>query len=182
MRYSDLVELGGTDVFTLLNGKFPFFSDDVGKVFKFKYGNREILPIYSTLDATKAKEIISNKALELSLIYGKKWQSLYDELVTKDFESGTVTNNQTNLTEKVSDEDKTNHTDKISGYDSEELVTDTGTDETKTGTHTTTSDKSYTGSTSTQSEREQALASLQNNMFYDILFTDVIVGFCGYIL
>ena len=182
MRYDELVELGGTDVFATLTGKFPFLSSDIGKVFKFKYGFREILPIYSVLDETKAKEIILNKANELSLIYGKKWQTLYDELITKDFESGTVTNNQTNLTEKVSDEDTTNHTDKISGYDSEELVTDTGTEETKTGTNNKTSNTSYTGSTSKQSEREQALVSLQNNIFYDIIFTDVIVSFCGYIL
>jgi len=182
MRYDELVELSGTDVFTTLTGKFPFLSSDVGNVFKFKYGFREVLSIYSALDSTTAKDIILNKANELSLTYGKKWQTLYDELITKDFETGTITNNQTNLTETVSGDDTTNRTDKISGYDSKELVTDTGSDETKTGTHTTTSNTSYTGSTSKQSEREQALAGLQNSMFYDIIFTDVIVSFCGYIL
>ena len=180
--YDDLVELSGTDIFTILSGKFPFLSEEVGKVFKFKYGFREILPIYSTLDQTKANEIISNKANEFALIYGKKWQTLYDELITKEFAMGTITNNQTTSTEKVSDENSTNKLDKVSGYDSENLVTDTGTDETKTGTQTTSSDKSYSGSSSTQSEREQALSGLQNTMFYDILFTDIVVGFCGYIL
>ncbi len=182
MRYESLVELGGTDVFTLLSEKFPFLSEDVGKVFNFKYGYREILPIYCTLEETTAIEVIKNKAKELEIVYGKKWQVLYDELITKEFAMGTITKKQTTSTEKTNDENSTNRLDKVSGYDSETLVTDTGADETKTGVQTTTSDKSYTGSTSTQSEREQALSGLQNTMFYDIIFTDVIVSFCGYIL
>ena len=179
MMYNELVELAGTDVFILLNGKFPFLSSDVAKAFKSKYGDREILPVYSTLDL---KELISNKANELSLIYGKKWQTLYNELITKDFEMGTITKNNTNTTEKVNDNNSTNRTDKVSGYDSDNLVTDTGSDETKTGDQTTTSNITYTGSTSTQTEREQALAGLQTKTFYDIIFTDVIVSFCGYIV
>lgn len=182
MKYESLVELGGTDVFTLLSEKFPFISKDVGKVFNFKYGYRVILPIYCTLEETTAKEIISNKAKELELVYGKRWQVLYDELITKEFAMGTITKNQTTSTEKGNDTNSTKRLDKVSGYDSETLVTDTGADETKTGVQTTTSDKNYTGSISTQSEREQALSSLQNTMFYDILFTDVIVSFCGYII
>ena len=55
-------------------------------------------------------------------------------------------------------------------------------DETKTGVKTATSEKSYTGSTSTQSERERALLSLHNTNFYDIMFVDILVGFCGYIV
>lgn len=178
MRYNELVELAGTDVFTLLTGKLSFFSEDVGKVFNSKYGDREILPVYSTLDV---KELISNKAIELSLIYGKKWQVLYDELINKDFEMGTITKNNTATTEKVDNTNSTNKTDKVSGYDSETLVTDTGSDETKTGDQTTTSNITYTGSTSTQAEREAAISGLQNKTFYDIIFTDVIVSFCGYI-
>lgn len=182
MRYSDLIELGDTDVFTILSTKFPFINEEVGKVFKFKYGDREVLPIYETLDKTTALEIITNKATGLELLCGKKWKILYDELVSKGFEMGTITKNLTNSTETVEDTNSTNRLDKVSGYDSENLVTDGGADETKTGAKTATSEKSYTGSTSTQAEREQALLSLHNTNFYDIMFVDILVSFCGYIV
>ena len=182
MRYSDLIELGGTDVFTILSTKFPFINEEVGKVFKFKYGDREVLPIYETLDKTTALEIITNKATGLELLCGKKWKILYDELVSKGFEMGTITKNLTNSTETVEDTNSTNRLDKVSGYDSENLVADGGADETKTGAKTATSEKSYTGSTSTQAEREQALKSLHNVNVYDIMFVDILVSFCGYIV
>lgn len=182
MRYNDLVELGGTDVFTILSSKLPFINEEVGKVFKSKYGDREVLTIYSTLDEPTALEIITNKAGELDLLCGAKWKLLYDELVTKDFEMGTITKNLTTSTEKVDDTNSTNRLDKVSGYDSEDLVSDGGADETKTGAKTVTSEKSYSGSTSTQSERERALLSLHNTNFYDIIFVDILVGFCGYIV
>ena len=182
MRYSDLIELGGTDVFTILSTKFPFINEEFGKVFKVEYGDREVLPIYSTLDKTKALEIITNKATGLELLCGKKWEVLYDELVTKDFAMGTITKNLNTSTETVEDTNSTNRLDKVSGYDSETLVTDSGADETKTGAKTATSEKSYTGSTSTQSERELALLSLHNTNFYDIIFVDILISFCGYIV
>lgn len=182
MLYDTLVELGGTDVFTILSTKFPFINSEVGEVFKFKYGYREVLSIYSTLDKTKAIDTITNKANELELIYGNKWNVLYDELISKEFAMGTITKNLTTSTETVDDTNSTNRLDKVSGYDSETLVSDGGADETKTGVKTATSEKSYSGSTSTQSERERALKGLQNTMFYDIMFKDVIVSFCGYIL
>lgn len=182
MKYSDLIELGGTDVFTILSTNFPFINEEVGKVFKFKYGDREVLSIYSTLDEPTALEIITNKAGELELVCGTKWKILYDEIVSKGFEMGTITKNLTNSTETVDDTNSTNRLDKVSGYDSETLVTDGGADETKTGVKTATSEKSYTGSTSTQSERERALLSLTNTNFYDIMFVDILVGFCGYIV
>ena len=182
MKYNTLVEIGGTDVFTILTGKFPFINAEVGKVFKVKYGDREVLDVYSTLDTTTALETITNKASELGLLYGEKWKTLYDELVSKDFVMGTVTKNLTTSTDKANDTNSTNRLDKVSGYDSETLVTDGGADETKTGAKTATSEKSYTGSTSTQSEREQALISLHNVNFYDIMFVDILVAFCGYIV
>ena len=182
MKYSTLIELGGTDVFTILSSKFPFINAEVGKVFKFKYGDREVLTIYSTLDDPTALEIITNKATELDLLCGTKWKALYDELVSKDFEMGTITKNLTTSTDSINDTNSTNRVDKVSGYDSEDLVTDGGADETKTGVKTATSEKSYTGSTSTQSERERALLSLTNTNFYDIMFLDILVGFCGYIV
>lgn len=182
MKYSDLIELGGADVFTILSTNFPFINEEVGKVFKFKYGDREVLSIYSTLDEPTALEIITNKAGELELVYGTKWKILYDEIVSKGFEMGTITKNLTNSTETVDDTNSTNRLDKVSGYDSEDLVTDGGADETKTGVKTATSEKSYTGSTSTQSERERALLSLHNVNFYDIMFVDVLISFCGYIV
>ena len=181
MKYNTLVELGGTDVFTILTGKFSFLNEEVGKVFKIKYGDREVLDVYSTLDNAKALEIITNKASELGLLYGEKWKVLYDELVTKGFETGTITKNLANSTETVEDTGSTKRLDKVSGYDSEILVTDGGADETKTGVKTAASEKSYTGSTSTQSEREQALKSLHNTNFYDIMFVDILISFCGYI-
>ena len=182
MKYNDLIELGGTDVFTILSTKFPFINAEVGKVFRFKYGDREVLSIYSTLDEPTALEIITNKADELELVCGIKWKALYDELVSKDFEMGTITKNLTTSTDSINDTNSTNRVDKVSGYDSEDLVTDGGADETKTGVKTATSEKSYTGSTSTQSERERALLSLHNTKFYDIMFVDILVGFCGYIV
>lgn len=182
MRYSDLIELGGADVFTILSTKFPFINAEVGKVFRFKYGDREVLPIYSTLDEPTALEIITNKATGLELLCGKKWEVLYNELISKDFVMGTITKNLTNSTETVEDTNSTNRLDKVSGYDSENLVTDGGADETKTGAKTATSEKSYTGSTSTQAEREQALLSLHNTNFYDIMFVDILVSFCGYVV
>ena len=182
MRYSDLIELGGTDVFTILSTKFPFINEEVGKVFKFKYGDREVLPIYETLDATTALEIITNKATGLELLCGKKWEVLYNELISKDFVMGTITENTTALSGTIDDTNSTNRLEKVSGYDSETLVTDSGADETKTGVKTTTSEKSYKGSTSTQLEREQALTSLHNTNFYDIMFVDILVSFCGYIV
>ena len=182
MKYSTLIKLGGTDVFTILSTNFTFINDEVGKVFNFKYGDREVLTIYSTLDETTALEIITNKATELELLCGTKWKVLYEELVTKDFAMGTITKNLTTSTETIDDTNSTNRLDKVSGYDSENLVTDGGADETKTGVKTATSEKSYTGSTSTQSEREQALISLTNTNFYDIMFVDILVGFCGYIV
>ena len=182
MKYNTLVELGGTDVFTILTGKFSFLNEEAGKVFKVKYGDRDILDVYSTLDNTKALEIITNKASELGLLYGEKWKILYDELVSKDFVMGTITQRKTTSTESVDNTNSTNRLDKVSGYDSEILVTDGGADETKTGVKTATLEKSYTGSTSTQSERERALLSLTNTNFYDIMFVDILVGFCGYIV
>ena len=182
MKYNDLIELGGTNVFTILSTKFPFINAEVGKVFKFKYGDREVLSIYSTLDEPTALEIITNKADELELVCGIKWKVLYDELVSKDFEMGTITKNLTTSTDSINDTNSTKRVDKVSGYDSEDLVTDGGADETKTGVKTATSEKSYTGSTSTQSERERALLSLHNTKFYDIMFVDILVGFCGYIV
>ena len=182
MKYSDLIELGGTDVFTILSTKLPFINAEVGKVFKFKYGDREVLPIYDTLDKTIALEIITNKATGLELLCGKKWEVLYNELVTKEFATGTITKNTTTSTETIDDTNSTNRLDKVSGYDSETLVTDGGADETKTGVKTATSEKSYTGSTSTQDERERALLSLHNVNFYDIMFVDILVSFCGYIV
>ena len=181
MNYSTLIELGGTDVFTILSTKFPFINEEVGKVFKFKYGDREVLPIYSTLDEATALEIITNKAGELNLLCGTKWKTLYDELVTKGFALGTITKNLTTSTETIDDTNSINRLDKVSGYDSETLVTDGGADETKTGVKTATSEKSYTGSTSTQSERERALISLHNTNFYGIMFVDILISFCGYI-
>ena len=182
MKYNDLIELGGTDVFTILSTKFPFINKEVGKVFRFKFGDREILAIYSILDEPTALELIKNKADELELVCGTKWKVLYDELVSKDFEMGTITKNLTTSTDSINDTNSTNRVDKVSGYDSEDLVTDGGADETKTGVKTATSEKSYTGSTSTQSERERALLSLHNTKFYDIMFVDILVGFCGYIV
>lgn len=182
MRYSDLIELGEADVFTILSTKFPFINEEVGKVFKFKYGDREVLSIYSTLDKNIALEIITNKATGLELLCGKKWKMLYDELVTKEFTMGTITKNLTTSTETIDDTNSTNRLDKVSGYDSETLVTDSGADETKKGVKTATSEKSYTGSTSTQSERERALLSLHNANFYDTMFIDILVSFCGYIV
>ena len=182
MKYSTLIELGGTDVFTILSSKFPFINAEVGKVFKFKYGDREVLSIYSTLDETTALEIITNKAGELDLLCGAKWKVLYDELISKEFAMGTITKNLTTSTDSINDTNSTNRVDKVSGYDSEDLVTDGGADETKTGVKTATSEKSYTGSTSTQIERERALLSLHNANFYDIMFVDILVGFCGYIV
>ena len=182
MKYNDLIELGGTDVFTILSTKFPFINEEVGKVFKFKYGDREVLSIYSTLDSSTALELITNKATELELLCGTKWKVLYEELVSKDFTMGTITKNLTTSTETIDDTNSTNRLDKVSGYDSEDLVTDGGADETKTGVKTATSEKSYTGSTSTQIERERALLSLHNKNIYDIMFVDILVGFCGYIV
>ena len=181
MKYNALIELGGTDVFTILSTKFPFINAEVGKVFKFKYGDREVLPIYDTLEVATALEIIINKATGLELLCGKKWEVLYDELVTKGFATGTITKNLTTSTETVNDANSTNRLDKVSGYDSETLVTDSGADETKTGVKTVTSENSYTGSTSTQTERELALLSLNNANFYDIIFVDILVSFCGYV-
>ena len=181
MKYSTLIELGGTDVFNILSTKFPFINEEVGKVFKFKYGDREVLSIYSTLDEPTALEIITNKADELELVCGIKWKVLYDELVSKDFEMGTITKNLTTSTDSINDTKSTNRVDKVSGYDSEDLVTDGGADETKTGVKTATSEKSYTGSTSTQSEREQDLISLHNTNFCGIMFVDILISFCGYI-
>ena len=182
MKYNALIELGGTDVFTILSTKFPFINAEVGKVFKFKYGDREVLPIYDTLDVTTALEIITNKATGLELVCGKKWEVLYNELISKDFVMGTIIENKTTLSGTVDDTNSTNRLDKVSGYDSETLVTDGGADETKTGAKTTTSETSYTGSTSTQIERERALLSLHNTNFYDIMFVDILVSFCGYIV
>ena len=181
MKYNTLVELGGTDVFTILSNKFPFINEEVGNVFNFKYGDREVLPIYDTLDVTTALEVITNKAGELDLLCGTKWKVLYDELVTKGFTMGTITKNLATSTETVDNETSTNRLDKVSGYDSEILVADGGADETETGAKTATSEKSYTGSTSTQIERERALLSLHNTNFYDIMFLDILVSFCGYI-
>ena len=182
MKYSTLIGLGGTDVFTILSTKFPFINEEVGKVFNFKYGDREVLSIYSTLDEPTALEIIKNKSDELEFVCGTKWKTLYDELVTKEFAMGTITKNLTTSTDSINDTNSTNRVDKVSGYDSEDLVTDGGADETKTGVKTATSEKSYTGSTSTQTERERALLSLYNTNFYDIMFVDILVGFCGYIV
>ena len=181
MKYSALIELGGTDVFTILSTKFPFINVEVGKVFKFKYGDREVLTNYSTLDETTALEVIKNKATELELLCGANWKVLYDELVTKGFETGTITKNLATSTETVDNANSTNRLDKVSGYDSENLVTDGRADETQTGVKTATSEKSYTGSTSTQIERERALLSLHNAKFYDIMFVDILISFCGYI-
>ena len=181
MKYNTLIELGGTDVFTILSTKFPFINEEVGNVFNFKYGDREVLTIYSALDETTALEIITNKAGELNLLCGTKWKILYDELVDKGLVMGTITKNLATSTETVDNETSTNRLDKVSGYDSEILVTDGGADETQTGVKTATSEKSYTGSTSTQIERERALLSLHNTNFYDIMFLDILVSFCGYI-
>ena len=182
MKYSYLIELGGTDVFTILSSKFPFINAEVGKVFNFKYGDREVLPIYDTLDTTTALEIITNKATGLELLCGKKWEFLYNEIVSKEFVMGTITENTTTLSGTIDDTNSTNRLDKVSGYDSEVLVSDGGADETKTGVKTTTSEKNYKGSTSTQEERERSLLSLHNTNFYDIMFVDILVGFCGYIV
>lgn len=166
LRYSDYINNGGTGIIKLLsiNQSLNFLlSDDINNLdtsFTFQNG------LKTFTQATESYVLTKNDLTPLAGIikvrYGDKWRSLYNLLPKS---TDTIASEVTQSTGNI--ESNNQNISQVAGYDSATMVDDNGN-------KTTGSNKTNQTVTKTDfTQLNKLVDELDNNVFYDILFTDI---------
>lgn len=166
MMYSDYILNGGTGLFKLLadNQTLSYIlSDDISTLdsaFLLENGLKEFtLPIENMLKNTNDLTPIANM---LKVRFGEKWKALYNTIPKS---SDPLAGEVTKSTGSIDSNNQT--TSQVAGYDSDVMVDDNGNK--STGSNKTTQTVTKTN----YLELTNLLNELKNNVYYDIIFTDI---------
>lgn len=164
--YSDYILNGGTGLFKLLadNQTLSYIlSDDISTLdsaFLLENGLKELtLPIENMLKNTNDLTPIANM---LKVRFGEKWKALYNTIPKS---SDPLASEVTKSTGSIDSNNQT--TSQVAGYDSDVMVDDNGNK--STGSNKTTQTVTKTN----YLELTNLLNELKNNVYYDIIFTDI---------
>lgn len=164
--YSDYIKKGGIGIFKLLSDNQTLnylLSDDIAvldSAFLFENGLKEFtLPVENMLKNTNDLTPIANM---LKVRYGEKWKALYNTIPKS---SDTLAGHVTKVTGSVDRNQQS--TNSVAGYDSEAMVDDNSNK--STGSNKT----SRTITKTNYLELTNLLSELKNNVFYDIIITDI---------
>jgi len=164
--YSDYIQNGGTGIIQLLadNETLSFLSNDeiqaLDNAFLLENGSKTfILPEANIL---KTKNDLTPLAIMIKVRFSEKWKTLYNSIPkSSDQLAGEVTKINGNI-------DSNNQTtNQVAGYDSDAMVDDNSNQ--SKGSNTTNQTVTKTNYT----ELTKLLDELKNNVFYDMLFTDI---------
>ena len=166
LRYSDYINNGGTGIIKLLsiNQTLNFLlSDDINDLdnsFTFQNGSKTFTK--ATESYVLTKNDLTPLAGIIKVRYGNKWKSLYNLLPKgADTLAGEVTQSNGSI------ESNNQNISQVAGYDSAVMVDDNGN-------KTTGSNKTNQTVTKTDfTQLNKLVDELDNNVFYDILFTDI---------
>lgn len=166
MTYSDYILNGGTGLFKLLadNQTLSYIlSDDISvldSAFLLENGLKEFtLPVENMLKNTNDLTPIANM---LKVRFGEKWKALYNTIPKS---SDPLAGEVTKSTGSIDSNNQT--TSQVAGYDSDTMVDDNANK--STGSNKTTQTVTKTN----YLELTNLLNELKNNVYYDIIFTDI---------
>lgn len=164
--YSDYILNGGTGLFKLLadNQTLSYIlSDDISTLdsaFLLENGLKEFtLPVENMLKNTNDLTPIANM---LKVRYGEKWKALNNTIPKS---TDPIAGEVTKSTGSIDSNNQT--TNQVAGYDSEAMVDDNANK--STGSNKTTQTVTKTN----YLELTNLLNELKNNVYYDIIFTDI---------
>ena len=164
--YSDYIQNGGTGIIKLLadNETLSFLSSEViqalDSAFLMENGSKTfILPEANIL---KINNDLTPLAIMMKVRFGEKWKTLYNSIPkSSDQLAGEVTKTNGSI-------DSNNQTtNQVAGYDSDAMVADNSNQ--SNGSNTTNQTVTKTDYT----KLTELLDELKNNVFYDMLFTDI---------
>ena len=166
MTYADYIQSGGVGIITLLskNQTLNYLSSDsiqpLDSTFIMENGSKNFtLAVENMLNAENDLTPIANM---LKVRFGQYWQVIYNSQPTGTdpvYSTITTTNGEINT--------KGNTVGQVSGYDSPTMVDNDGSNSTNNQTN------NNTVKTLNYEDLTKLLGELQNNVFYDKLFTDI---------
>ena len=166
MFYSDYILSGGAGIFKLLHDNQTLsylLSDDISTLdsaFLLENGMKK----FSTPEENmlKANNDLTPIANMLKVRFGEKWKALYNTIPKS---SDPLASEVTQSTGSVDINNQS--TNQVAGYDSDTMVNDNGNQ--STGSNKTTQTVTKTN----YLELTNLLNELKNNVYYDIIFTDI---------
>ena len=166
MLYSEYLKNGGTGIMTLLHDNHVLdflLSDDIkalDSAFLLENGTKNFtLPINSLLSLQNDLTPLANM---MKVRFGDTWKTLYKSVPQA---SDPLASQVTKTTGSIDNTNQT--TNQVAGYDSTAMVDDNSTQ--STGSNKT----DQTATTMNYESLTKLLGELKNNVFYDMLFTDI---------
>jgi len=164
--YSDYIQNGGTGIIKLLaeNQTLNYLlSDDIqalDSAFLMENGSKTfILPEANLL---KTKNDLTPLASMIKVRFGEKWKTLYNSIPKS---SEPLASEVTKINGSIDSNNQT--TNQVAGYDSDDMVADNSNQ--SNGSNTT----NQTVTKTNYNQLTLLLDELKNNVFYDMLFTDI---------
>lgn len=164
--YSDYIKQGGIGIFKLLadNQTLSYIlSDDIpvlDSAFLLENGLKEFtLPLENMLKNDNDLTPIANM---MKVRFGEKWKALYNTIPKS---SDPLAGEVTKSTGSIDSNNQT--TSQVAGYDSDVMVDDNANKSTGSNKSTQTVTKTN------YLELTNLLNELKNNVYYDIIFTDI---------
>lgn len=166
MMYSEYLKKGGTGIIQLLSNNQTLsylLSDDIttlDSAFLLENGEKKFsLPIENLLKNENDLTPIANM---MKVRFGKTWKTLFNSIPQ---ESDPLANEVTKTTGSI--DTKNQNTNQVAGYDSDTMVNDNANQ--STGSNKTT----QTVSKMNYENLTNLLGELKNNVYYDMLFSDI---------
>lgn len=164
--YSEYLKNGGTGIIQLLSNNQTLsylLSDDISTLdsaFLLENGEKNFsLPIENLLKNENDLTPIANM---IKVRFGKTWKTLFNSIPQ---ESDPLANEVTKTTGSIDTNNQT--TNQVAGYDSDTMVNDNANQ--STGSNKTT----QTVTKMNYENLTNLLGELKNNVFYDMLFSDI---------
>lgn len=166
MMYSEYLKKGGTGIIQLLSNNQTLsylLSDDIktlDSAFLLENGEKKFsIPVENLLNNENDLTPIANM---MKVRFGKTWKTLFNSIPQ---DSDPLANEVTKTTGSMDTNNQT--TNQVAGYDSDTMVNDNSNQ--STGSNKTT----QTVTKMSYEHLTNLLGELKNNVYYDILFTDI---------
>lgn len=164
--YSEYLKNGGTGIIQLLSNNQTLsylLSDDIktlDSAFLLENGEKEFsIPVENLLKNENGLTPIANM---MKVRFGKTWKTLFNSIPQ---DNDPLANEVTKTTGSIDTNNQT--TNQVAGYDSDVMVNDNANQ--STGSNKTT----QTVTKMNYENLTNLLGELKNNVFYDILFSDI---------
>lgn len=164
--YSEYLKNGGTGIIQLLSNNQTLsylLSDDIktlDSAFLLENGEKEFsIPVENLLKNENDLTPIANM---MKVRFGKTWKTLFNSIPQ---DNDPIANEVTKTTGSIDTNNQT--TNQVAGYDSDTMVNDNANQ--STGSNKTT----QTVTKMNYENLTNLLGELKNNVFYDILFSDI---------